>query len=94
MTTYSVYERDGVMLASRLSALEAAREILEHNGKGYEFGRGRDCWRLRIPIRGRMITVAYSYAEAKDAAWEDVAQQVISADWSGYPVALPDTDIP
>ena len=107
MTTYTVYNpNSGTEIARGLSAIQAAQEILGHDSHDYDLRREDDCFQLFI-TRGSNasfggnggFTRAYSHgrlifsgAATEDAAWEEIADQVIKAGWQSIPQALTDDD--
>jgi len=78
-----------------LSAEDAADAILLYDGRDYALRREyRGGWRLYVTrfsrnagggSGGMVDTTIYSAATTEAEAWRDIAQQVLSADWPGYP---------
>ena len=100
MTRYTVYHpTTGTEYGRGLTALQAMRAILTHDGYAYKFVRRRD-GRLELwhsdgscnSPRGAghfTRTVAVSHAPGLEGQRE-IAMQVIQADWPGLPEAMSD----
>lgn len=108
MTTYTVYSpASGTVYGENLTVEQAAEIILTHDGHEYEvcpanaggfgllislgsrnsqrgLGRMVPAWR-----HGRLI----NSAKADEAeAWRDIALQVVTAGWEGFPQAMTTED--
>ncbi len=104
MTTYTVYSpAHGTVYGENLTATQAAEIILTHDGhefalrerkqSGFDLlvsrrsrnSQGGPCHMVQAWRSGRPI---WSMEADPDKAWQDIAKQVITADWEGVPEAL------
>lgn len=83
-TTYTTIDRSsGEMISTGLTAERAADEILTDDGRDYELraaedGEGFDLWsRQQVANRGWTKTRFFSLADSEDAAWAEIAQEVV-----------------
>jgi hypothetical protein len=100
MKTYRLINTYGNVIRCGLTATEAANEILTYGGRSYEIRLIGGVRKLfvshfsgeMVPARLNNRALAISRAKTEEAAWEDIAKQVIAAQWYGRPVAVPDKD--
>lgn len=103
MTHYTVFSPDnGYVVERGITALEAMRAILEHDGYAYKFTRRKSDGRLSLwhsdgsanSTRGARHfkrTVALSFSPGLKGQ-KEIAMQVISAHWPGLPEAMTDAE--
>jgi hypothetical protein len=106
VTTYTVYNpNDGVVYARGLTAVEAMSEILTYDGYRYEIRtaiyENLTFWELwhsdasGSSMRGashmRKTRIYSAYPDATDAA-EEIAREVIAAQWPRMPQCLSDAE--
>lgn len=92
--TYVIVNRlTDEVIDTDLSAESAAREVLTDDGRAYELRpgelRGKPVMELWVTPRAgwRMErTILWSDATDPDAAWADIARQVVDASWDDAPV--------
>lgn len=100
---YTVISEAGIVIRRHLTAVDAADEILMHDGHSYEIrraddGQGFELWVSKFsrasPLGGKPLVKSqiFSLAEDEDTAQKEIAGLVITARWRGYPEAIKDTE--
>lgn len=100
-TTYTVISTLGEPIAHKLTAYDAAVEIMQHDGHDFDIrpstdGQGFELWVSRFsrnsPAGGGSLVKSQIYSLKPDraAAETEIAERVIAARWSGYPEAITD----
>lgn len=100
MITYTVISGSGVARAEGLSADEAAREVLTHDGHNYEIRPDPDggfwLWHSQRGGGGNVPmvrTLIYSAADNAVAAQDEIFAEVITkSDWFDRPNIMTDAD--
>jgi hypothetical protein len=108
MSKYTVTDPSGSVIGRGLTAVEAAHKILSYDGHEYILhGTPDGTWYLYVSrdsqnaeggnggfttTYGALGTLIISFAESREAAWQDIAEQVIRAEWRDWPVAMDDDD--
>ena len=100
MTTYTVISGSGVVKAEGLSANDAAREILTHDGHNYEIRPDADggfwLWHTQRGGGGNVPmvrTLIYSAADTEDEAQDQIFAEVVKkSDWFDHQDVMTDAD--
>jgi multidrug efflux pump subunit AcrA (membrane-fusion protein) len=96
MTTYTVLDTNGDLIATGLTAADAAAEMLTDDGREFDIraaadGTGFDLWtRQQVANKGWTITAIYSVDTDRAAAEARIFAKVIAADWPHHPTVLTD----
>ena len=101
MTTYTVLDRDGSVIARNLTAVDAMREILTYDSNDYEIRTAEDGggWKLGPSQFSRASTLGgepmvksmvFSLDSDESAATDEIARRVIAAGWPRRPTAMSD----
>ena len=81
---YTVIDKSGNVLDTGLSAEMAAHTVLTDDGCSYDVRKDGDVWELwsrqEVANRPWSKTIYFSLEETEEAAWKDIAQQVIERD--------------
>lgn len=103
MTTYTLTNAAGDVLFTRMTAIEAAHEVLTDDGARYELRKDGDAWQLFGSNRqGIMVelwdgpapygNLLRSNLVDESSAWHELAQRVIVAEWNDGLSAMSDDD--
>lgn len=95
MTTYTVIDTVGDVIATGLTAAEAAAEVLTDDSREFDIraddGNGFELWtRQQVANRGWTQTVVYSLEDDRTAAEAEIYAKVIAADWPRHPTVMTD----
>lgn len=81
---YTVIDKSGNVLDTGLSAEMAAHTVLTDDGCSYDVRKDDDVWELwsrqEVANRPWSKTICFSLEDTEQAAWADIARQVIARD--------------
>jgi len=96
MTTYTVLDTHGFLIATGQTAADAAAEVLTDDGRDYDIrtaedGNGFELWtRQQVANKGWTRTAIYSVGDERATAEARIFAKVIAADWPRHPTVLTD----
>lgn len=97
MSTFTVInDNSGEVIATGLTAAEAAAEVLTDDGREFDIraaedGNGFELWtRQQVANKGWTKTVVYSVKDDRAAAEAEIFAKVIAADWPRHPTVMTD----
>lgn len=92
--TYTVIDTNGDVIATGLTAAEAAAEVLTDDGREFDIRAAEDGYELwtrqQVANKGWTQTVVYSVKEDRTAAEAEIYAKVIAADWPRHPTVMTD----